>query len=433
MSRQRQSQPWEERWTREGGPYLGGGQGESFIARSKEDAGLRVFVKTLRRDRLGDRRARGRFHREVGIYETLDGLGLPTLIEHNADSFRNRRVPLYLVTELIEGENLKNSIERLGHASDVNAVLDCMNELARVVHQCHQEGVIHRDIKPANILLRDGDLARPVLVDFGISFNDAADDDLTRMDEEIGNRFLRLPEHATGGRAPASDVTQLAGIFLYVMTGREPKVLRDESDLAPHQRLETRGTLLQRLDQRQVMRVMSTLDKAFSVELAARYSTAPELISALERAMRSDQTGDGDLEDRLAQMDEIVASRGLTALSERRLALQHLVSAMDRFASTFAEARGLWRAQTGNNVHVTAEEAWHETRLAVVIPGNQRNDHWVIFRFEYRGDTDFVLYINGEQAWRGESVDKALTDAAQMAFADQFLASQAESDTDVSG
>lgn len=433
MSRQRQPQPWEERWTREGGPSLGGGQGESFIARSKADAVLRVFVKTLRHDRLGDRRARGRFHREVGIYETLDGLGLPTLIEHNADSFRDRRAPLYLVTELIEGENLKKSIERFGFASDLNVVLDCMRELARVVHRCHQEGVTHRDIKPANIVLRDGDLARPVLVDFGISFNDAADDDLTRMDEEIGNRFLRLPEHATGGRAPASDVTQLAAIFLYVMTGTEPRVLRDESDLAPHQRPDTRGTLLQHLDQRQFVRVMSTLDKAFSVELAARYSTAPELISALERAMHSDQTGDGDLENRLAQMDEIIASRGLTALSERRLALQHLISALDNFASTFAQARGLWRSQTGTNVHVTAEAAWHETRLALVIPGNHRNENWVVFRFEYRGPTDFVLHVNGEQAWRGESFDNALTDAVQMALADQFLASQAEPDTDVSG
>lgn len=432
MSKQRQSQPWEDRWTREGKP-LGGGQGESFIARSKANDQLRVFVKSLRRDRLGDVRARGRFHREVGIYETLDGLGLPILIDHNADSFKDRRVPLYLVTELIEGENLKNIIERFGPASDVNAVMDCMKELARVVHRCHQEGVIHRDIKPANIVLRAGDVARPVLVDFGISFNDAADDDLTRMGEEIGNRFLRLPEHATGGRAPASDVTQLAGIFLYMMTGGEPRVLRDESDLAPHQRPEPRGILLHRLDRRPYMRVMSTLDKAFAVELTARYSIAPEFISALEGAMRSDHTSNDGLEDRLAQMDEIVASRRLTALSERRLALQGLVTAIDRFASTFAEARGLWRAQTGNNVNVTAEEAWHETQLAVVIPGSHQIENWVAFRFEYRGSTDFVLYVSGEQVWRGESVDKALTDAVQMALAEQFLDSQAEPDADASG
>lgn len=64
---------------------------------------------------------------------------------------------------LIGGENLKNLIERIGPASDVNAVMDCMKELARVVHRCHQEGVIHRDIKPATIVFRAGDVARAVL------------------------------------------------------------------------------------------------------------------------------------------------------------------------------------------------------------------------------------------------------------------------------
>jgi serine/threonine protein kinase len=431
VSKQRQPQPWEERWAREG-RSLGGGQGDSFIARPKDGNGPRVFVKTLRPDRVGDRRARGRFHREVGIYETLDGLGLPTLIDHNADRFKDGRIPLYLVTELIDGVNLKTYIENLQQAPDVGAVLQCMHELAEVVDRCHQEGVIHRDIKPANIVLRDSDLAKPVLVDFGISFNNAADDDLTRMDEEIGNRFLRLPEHATGGKAPASDVTQLAGIFLYAMTGREPRVLRDESDRAPHQRPETRGMFFERLDQRQFIRVMSALDTAFSVELLARYATATELISALETAMRSDQAGGDDLQDRLAQVDEIVASQGLSALGERREALQQLMNTISRIGRDFAQARGLWPSQTGNEVHVTADQAWHENHLASVIPGTQARI-WAIFRIEYRGPNDFVLFVNGEEVWRGESVDQPFTAAAQMAFVDQFLASQSDPDSDLTG
>jgi serine/threonine protein kinase len=93
------------------------------VATPKDGNGPRVFVKTLRPDRLGDRRARGRFHREVGIYETLDGLGLPTLIDHNADRFKDGRTPLYLVTELIDGVNLKTYIENLQSPPDSGAVL----------------------------------------------------------------------------------------------------------------------------------------------------------------------------------------------------------------------------------------------------------------------------------------------------------------------
>jgi hypothetical protein len=54
-------------------------------------------------------------------------------------------------------------------------------------------------VKPANVVLRNDDLTAPVLVDFGLSFNDSDEDDLTRVNEEVGNRFLRLPEHAFGG------------------------------------------------------------------------------------------------------------------------------------------------------------------------------------------------------------------------------------------
>jgi hypothetical protein len=55
------------------------------------------------------------------------------------------------------------------------------------------------------VVLRNGDITDPVLVDLGLSFNDAdEDDDLTRAGEEVGNRFLRLPEHPSGGRDAVS-------------------------------------------------------------------------------------------------------------------------------------------------------------------------------------------------------------------------------------
>ena len=78
-------------------------------------------------------------------------------------------------------------------------------------------------------------------MDFGLSFNDAEEDDLTRVGEEVGNRFLRLPEHATGGRGAASDVTQLAGILIYSVSGCEPRVLLDKEYKMPHQRLPARA------------------------------------------------------------------------------------------------------------------------------------------------------------------------------------------------
>jgi len=223
--------PWGERWVRDrDAEHFRGGQGVSFTARAKDGDGPRVFIKTLRPDRVRNLPARRRFKREVAAYETLADLGPPRIFDHNADTWEDCRTPMYMATEFIEGINLEGYVEA-GRAIDVYAGLACVNELATVLNRCHENDVTHRDLKPANIVLRNSDITTPVLVDFGLSFNNADEDDpLTRLNEEVGNRFLRLPEHRSGGRAPVSDVTQLAGIFFYIITAHEPLVLRDEYD-----------------------------------------------------------------------------------------------------------------------------------------------------------------------------------------------------------
>jgi hypothetical protein len=75
-----------------------GGQAHSFIARPiNGDGAPCVFIKTLQRTRVNDSRARGRFKREVTAYETLAGLGPPTLIDHNAETWLDRGTPMYMV------------------------------------------------------------------------------------------------------------------------------------------------------------------------------------------------------------------------------------------------------------------------------------------------------------------------------------------------
>ena len=98
---------------------------------------------------------------------------------------------MYLATEYIPGRGLSRLSPNRGGQADVNAALNCVRKLAEVLDRCHENGVTHRDIKPANVVLRNGDITDPVLVDLGLSFNDAdEDDDLTRAGEEVGNRFL---------------------------------------------------------------------------------------------------------------------------------------------------------------------------------------------------------------------------------------------------
>ena len=134
----------------------------------------------------------------------------------------------------------------------------------------------------ANIVLRGANLAAPVLVDFGLSFNDEAEDDLTRVGDEIGNRFLRLPEHTLGIRTTASDVTQLAGIFVYLLTGIEPRMLDDDAGRKPHRREPVHAVLAALFKNRQLLRLQSVFDKAFNNNALGRYQFAPDLIADLK-------------------------------------------------------------------------------------------------------------------------------------------------------
>lgn len=79
---------------------------------------------------------------------------------------------------------------------------------------------------PANVMLRAG-LLRSVLVDFGLSFNNAGLGDFTDV-QRIGNGFLRLPEPASQGsnRGQVGDVTQLV-TRLAGLSGRATGILTE--------------------------------------------------------------------------------------------------------------------------------------------------------------------------------------------------------------
>ncbi|MGC2654091.1 MAG: protein kinase [Mycobacterium sp.] len=421
--------PWSERWVpeRTGGDaqHFRGGQGVSFTARARDGSGPRVLIKTLRPDRVRNLQARRRFKREVSAYETLAGLGPPRILDHNASTWEDRRTPMYMATEFVAGIVLQGYVEA-GNAVDFETGLACVRELAAVLNRCHANDVTHRDLKPSNVVLRDSDITRPVLVDFGLSFNNADEDDpLTRLNEEVGNRFLRLPEHRSGGRAPASDVTQLAGIFFYVVTGREPLVLRDEYDLMPHRRPEARGVFEVLIDSRRRLRLLTVLDTAFATDLSRRYATAPDLISALENAMLSDQQGPGDLDDLLAQVDDVLINQGVSASSERRESLTAFLNSISRIATDFAQARKLHMSTASSTPGATSGEEWQERRAAVIAPGS-RATTFPVYRIERRGPDDYVLLLDGNEVWRGESAtDAPFTSAVQTALARQFLADHA--------
>ena len=79
--------------------------------------------------------------------------------------------------------------------------------------------------------MRGGSKSDPVLIDFGLSFN-IEDDEVaaTPTEQQVGNRFLALPELTTPGsekRDPRADLASCCGIFYFALSGDQPMTLRD--------------------------------------------------------------------------------------------------------------------------------------------------------------------------------------------------------------
>jgi eukaryotic-like serine/threonine-protein kinase len=75
----------------------------------------------------------------------------------------------YLVMELLEGETLKDRIER--GAIPVEEIVRYSEEIATALAVAHAKGIVHRDVKPANIFLvrMPNGKSQAKVLDFGLA------------------------------------------------------------------------------------------------------------------------------------------------------------------------------------------------------------------------------------------------------------------------
>jgi serine/threonine protein kinase len=336
-------------------------------------------------------------------------------------SGKRSSVRLFMVLEWIDGLNLRQKVEQDGRVSLQDAAA-CVMAVGKMLSECHAAGVTHRDIKPANVMLCRGALSDPVLVDFGLSFNDTQLDDVTRV-EEVGNRFLRLPEHAAEGnsRSHLSDVTQLAGLLFYCLTGREPRVLSDEEGRAPHQRYPARDELARLVRGRQLLRLNAVFDKAFDTRLGKRFQSVESLMEAIEVVLkRGDDMNSDDFE---VQFQEFVEAPSHLTCAELDSRLQLFTSKTHEVVYRLASSHSLQSDQTGHTMQAVAETPFGETQMRLWpsnVEPNQPPIPRTVYRFEVRGN-EIVFQADGEDLWRGDSVDdiglaSAIENAAKRAL-----------------
>jgi serine/threonine protein kinase len=128
----------------------------------------------------------------------------------------------FLVMELVEGESLKDRLQREGPLP-VSEAVALTRRLCDALAHAHERGVVHRDLKPANVLVdRAG---QPKIADFGLGKLLGASKGLTESGATLGTPGYMPPEQAGGDLervGPASDVYSLGATLYALLTGRPP-------------------------------------------------------------------------------------------------------------------------------------------------------------------------------------------------------------------
>ena len=254
-----------------------GGFGETFLAEDTQmPSGRRCVVKKLHPVSHHPQiypLIKERFQREAAILEDLGSHSdrIPTLyayFEENND--------FYLVQELIEGMTLTDRIQSQSSFSE-SYVRDFLVNFLPILDYVHQKRIIHRDIKPDNIIIRESD-QKPVLIDFGAVKEAIA----TTMNSSgspqtsiaIGTRGFMSSEQAAGRPVYSSDLFATGLTAIYLLTGKQPQDIEIDGYT---------GEILWKQYAPQVSPTLAIiLDKAISAHSCDRYTTAQEMLQALQ-------------------------------------------------------------------------------------------------------------------------------------------------------
>src|SRR6185437_5764964 len=189
-----------------------GGMGAVYEA-SDLQADVPVALKTLRVDTSFGARAHLRLLREAQALAEVRHPAVVRYVDHGVSPDHGP----YLVMEWVVGRTLEDRLNAGGIAPLESLAL--VARLASGLSAVHAAGVVHRDLKPSNVMLADGDVARAVLVDFGVARLAAAA--MTGTGDQVGTPRYMAPEQIRSARTvdDKADVFALGCILYEGLTG----------------------------------------------------------------------------------------------------------------------------------------------------------------------------------------------------------------------
>lgn len=232
--------------------------------------GIRCAVKE---NLLFTESAQRQFEREARLLATLRHPHLPRVSDHFLIPGQGQ----YLVMDFVEGEDLRQRVERLGPLPEADVLRWCSHILDALAY-LHKRGIIHRDIKPANIKVTPEDEA--MLVDFGISkqLNVAGGQTVTGA-QGLTPGFAPPEQYGMGSTGTYTDVYSLGATLYVLLTAQVP------ADALSRMSKPEKFIPLSRQTLNISQPLTAMIDRALAMEPDERFTNATEMQAALQTGL----------------------------------------------------------------------------------------------------------------------------------------------------
>lgn len=323
----------------------------SIVYRARDEQLKReVAVKVLHGFLARQDEARRRFHREAVAVAKLRHPAILEIYDYSGPDTDEA----YIVTELIEGETLRDRVQRSGVPPHPElGALVCF-ELVGALRHAHEQGVIHRDLKPENVMItRAGQLK---LMDFGIAQIMEGGTKLTATGTLLGSPAHMAPELIDGKQSDhRGDLFSLGTILYWLCTGHLPFEAPNPSALF-RRILEGRYDPPQMIEPKIGNGLARIITRILAPDPDDRYQEVSELQS--------------DLEGELAEVGLLPSRAHVTALltDEESFVQEFTPTLIDRLARRGKEALDARRVARATDFfnRVLAVDPHHEEVKALV-------------------------------------------------------------------
>ncbi len=249
-----------------------GGMGSIYKVLDKK-INEKIALKLINMETPSDEKSVERFSNELKLARKVSHRNICRMYDLGEEQGTH-----YITMEFVPGEDLKNSITRIGPLNPARAI-SIAKQLCKGLAEAHKTGVIHRDLKPQNVMIDQQGNAR--IMDFGIA-RTMKGEGLTADGMIIGTPEYMAPEQVEGKEVDQrTDIYSLGAILYEMLTGRVP--FKGKSPISIAFMHKTEKPKDPRVYNDQIPEDLSRLVlKCMEKDKAKRYQNIGELSSELE-------------------------------------------------------------------------------------------------------------------------------------------------------